>query len=293
MFGECGFEKGDLKLTIGTGGFIDIMTGNKCLACRNNLYPVLGWKIGDEVTYMLEGSFGTVGNMIDWIVNNMKFVNDYNELNKIDREDGKGTDIYFVNAFDGIETPFFDDSARALFVGINLKTTKGDVVRSVLESVGYHTKILIDCLEKDAKIKTSTIYIDGGVSKNDYILQFVADITGRKVLRPVQLEMTCLGAAFIAGIKCGYWKDKEELKKIKEIDRVFEPNMDEEEREKRIYYYDEALKRSFKWNVESLEKRQKEMWWDNWKQRLNTIVMIMFFGLLYFWFTGRLILSFG
>jgi len=166
MFGECGFEKGDLKLTIGTGGFIDILTGDTCLACRNNLYPVIGWKLGDEVTYMLEGAMGTVGAMIDWVMNNMEYVSDYNELNSLVPSEELGTNIYFVNAFDGIETPYFDDSARALFIGINLKTTKKDVIRSVLESVGYHTKILIDCLEKDAKIKTSTnIYRRRGFKK--------------------------------------------------------------------------------------------------------------------------------
>jgi len=143
--------------------------------------------------------------------------------------------FFFVNAFNGTETPYFDDNARSLFIGINLNTKKKDMIRAVLESVGYHTKLLINCLETDAKIKTHTIYVDGGVSQNDYICQFTANITGKRVIRPVQLEMTSLGAAFVAGIKSGYWKDKEELKKVKEIDRVFEPEMDQEEREKKNF----------------------------------------------------------
>ncbi|KAJ8717914.1 hypothetical protein PYW07_005844 [Mythimna separata] len=222
MWGSCCFEVGDVKLTMGTGTFFNINTGAEPHASVSGLYPIVGWRLGEELVFSAEGANNDTASIIKWAQNLGLFDNPEDTAGiatSVPDTDG----VYFIPAFSGLGPPYNDGSAASGFVGMKPSTTKAHLVRAVLESLAFRTAQLYSCVLSETNYTFNTIRLDGGVSNNDFIAQLVADLTGLRVERPVHVEMSSQGCAHIVGYKIGIWKSKEELKKLRKIDRVFAP----------------------------------------------------------------------
>ncbi|KAH0946986.1 hypothetical protein HN011_006730 [Eciton burchellii] len=223
LFGSGCFKPGDLKITMGTGTFVNVNTGQEPHASITGLYPVVGWRIGKELTYVVEGSSSDTGILIEWakslgIVNNPSET--ANMANSVKDTDG----VYFVPAFSGLQAPINDYTAATGFLGVKPTTRKEHIVRSLLESLVFRIQLLYECLCKETSFTYRKIKVDGGVSNNDFIMQSLADSTGLEVERPVSVEMSIYGVAFLAGLQCGLWESREEVSELRRVDRVYKPN---------------------------------------------------------------------
>ncbi|XP_060762539.1 putative glycerol kinase 5 isoform X2 [Neoarius graeffei] len=222
MFGECCFDAGDVKITMGTGTFMDINTGNKPHTSLSGLYPVVGWKIGSDVVYLAEGNAADTGTSIRW-AQEIELFTDVKETSAMASSVSDSDGVYFVPSFSGLQAPLNDPKACAAFMGLKRSTTKSHLVRAILESVAFRNKQLFDVMSRETRIPITKIRADGGVSMNDFIMQLSADLLGCKISRPTHFDMSCLGAAFMAGLGVRYWKSKEELKKLQMTERLFIP----------------------------------------------------------------------
>uniref|UniRef100_I3JWW7 Glycerol kinase 5 n=1 Tax=Oreochromis niloticus TaxID=8128 RepID=I3JWW7_ORENI len=210
MFGECCFDVGDVKITMGTGTFMDINTGS--------LYPLVGWKIGSEVVYLAEGNAADTGTAIKW-AQKLELFSDVRETSAM---------AYSVSDSDGVcFVPSF--SACASLMGLKPSTTKSHLVRAILESVAFRNKQLYETMLRETRIPITKIRVDGGVSSNDFVMQLTSDLFGKKISRPQHHEMSCLGAAFVAGLEVGFWRTREELKKLQSADDEFSPQCADKE----------------------------------------------------------------
>ncbi|XP_024872657.1 putative glycerol kinase 5 isoform X2 [Temnothorax curvispinosus] len=223
LFGSGCFKPGDLKITMGTGTFVNVNTGQQPHASVAGLYPVVGWRIGKELIYIAEGSSSDTGILIEWtksigLIDNISETSD--AANSVNDTDG----VYFVPAFSGLQAPINDYTAATGFFGLKPTTRKEHIIRSLLESLVFRIQLLHECLCKETSFTYQRIKIDGGVSKNDFVMQSLADSTGLEVERPVSVEMSILGVAFLAGLQCGLWKNREELLELRQTDRIFKPN---------------------------------------------------------------------
>uniref|UniRef100_A0A3B1J0F3 Glycerol kinase 5 n=1 Tax=Astyanax mexicanus TaxID=7994 RepID=A0A3B1J0F3_ASTMX len=251
MFGECCFHTGDVKITMGTGTFMDINTGNKPHTSVA-LYPLVGWKIGSEVVYLAEGNAAGTGTAIKWAQEILfSDVKDTVVMaNSVKDSDG----VCFVPSFSGLQAPLNDPKACAAFMGLKPSTTKSHLVRAILESIAFN-KQLFDVMLRETRIPITKI-ADGGVCTNDFIMQLTTDLLGRKISRPAHFDMSCLGAAFVAGLGV-YWKSKEELKKLQMTDRLFLPQCGKGDCCNGAVYkpvlqnWEEALQRSMHWYSQS------------------------------------------
>ncbi|KAJ8011161.1 hypothetical protein DPEC_G00055300 [Dallia pectoralis] len=254
MFGECCFDVGDLKITMGTGTFMNINTGDKPHTSITGLYPVVGWKIGPEVVYLAEGNAADTGTAIKW-AQKLELFSDVQETDAMASSVANSDGVCFVPSFSGLQAPLNDPRACASFMGLKHSTTKSHLVRAILESVAFRNKQLYETMLRETHIPITKIRADGGVCTNDFVMQLTADLFGRKVSRPTQHEMSCLGAAFVAGLGVGYWKSREELKKLQSTDRVFLPrngcgSADGETADQYahiLHYWERALQRSMNW----------------------------------------------
>uniref|UniRef100_A0A3B1K3D1 Glycerol kinase 5 n=1 Tax=Astyanax mexicanus TaxID=7994 RepID=A0A3B1K3D1_ASTMX len=256
MFGECCFHTGDVKITMGTGTFMDINTGNKPHTSVAGLYPLVGWKIGSEVVYLAEGNAAGTGTAIKW-AQEIELFSDVKDTvvmaNSVKDSDG----VCFVPSFSGLQAPLNDPKACAAFMGLKPSTTKSHLVRAILESIAFRNKQLFDVMLRETRIPITKIRADGGVCTNDFIMQLTTDLLGRKISRPAHFDMSCLGAAFVAGLGVGYWKSKEELKKLQMTDRLFLPQCGKGDCCNGAVYkpvlqnWEEALQRSMHWYSQS------------------------------------------
>ncbi|KAF4020531.1 hypothetical protein G4228_012705 [Cervus hanglu yarkandensis] len=226
MFGECCFQTGDVKLTMGTGTFLDINTGNKPQQSVGGFYPLIGWKIGQEVVCLAEGNAGDTGTAIAW-AQQLDLFTDAAETEKMAKslEDSEG--VYFVPSFSGLQAPLNDPCACASFMGLKPSTNKYHLVRAILESIAFRA--------------------DGGVCKNSFVMQMTSDLINETIDRPVHIDMSCLGAASLAGLAVGFWSDKEELKKLRQSEMVFKPQKKWQEYEMNMGNWVKAVKRSMNW----------------------------------------------
>ncbi|XP_076000642.1 glycerol kinase 5 [Genypterus blacodes] len=222
MFGECCFDIGDVKITMGTGTFMDINTGSKPHTSVAGLYPLVGWKIGSEVVYLAEGNAADTGTAINW-AKELDLFSDIQQTAAMANSVADSDGVCFVPSFSGLQAPLNDPKACASFMGLKPSTTKSHLVRAILESVAFRNKQLYEIMLKETDIPITRIRVDGGVSSNDFVMQLTADLFGRKVSRPLDYEMSCLGAAFVAGLGTGFWRTREELKKLQRTDKVFMP----------------------------------------------------------------------
>ncbi|KAL4219808.1 putative glycerol kinase 5 [Mactra antiquata] len=223
MFGECCFNVGDIKCTLGTGMFINLNTGESPHASIAGLYPIIAWKIGDKLTYMAEGVASDTGTMISW-AQKLGYFDDVRDTSSI-AESVQDTDgVYVVPAFSGLQAPINDDKAVTLMLGMQPSTTKAHMVRAILESIAFRFKLLYETVLNETRIPLSFVRVDGGVGNNDFLVQLMADLTNQVMNRSTQTEnMTSLGTAFFAGLAVGVWKDLSELADIRNTEKDFEP----------------------------------------------------------------------
>uniref|UniRef100_H2RP92 Glycerol kinase 5 n=1 Tax=Takifugu rubripes TaxID=31033 RepID=H2RP92_TAKRU len=230
MFGECCFNPGDVKITMGTGTFMDINTGCKPHTSVAGLYPLVGWKIGSEVVYLAEGNAADTGTAINW-AQKLELFTDVQDTSAMAYSVPDSDGVCFVPSFSGLQVlqfnrmsaPLNDPKACASFMGLKPTTTKCHLVRAILESVSFRNMQLYDTMHRETNIPITKIRVDGGVSANNFVMQLTADLFGRKLSRMQHHEMSCLGAAFVAGLGVGFWRSREELKKLHSTDDVFVP----------------------------------------------------------------------
>uniref|UniRef100_A0A8C9DHM9 Glycerol kinase 5 n=1 Tax=Prolemur simus TaxID=1328070 RepID=A0A8C9DHM9_PROSS len=246
MFGECCFQTGDVKLTMGTGTFLDINTGNNLQHIDGGFYPLIGWKIGQEVVCLAEGNAGDAGTAIKW-AQELDLFTDAAETEKMAKslEDSEG--VYFVPSFSGLQAPLNDPCACASFMGLKASTSKYHLVRAILESIAFRSKQLYEMMQKEIHIPITKIRADGGVCKNDFVMQMTSDLINQNIDRPVHIDMSCFGAASLAGLAVGFWTDKEELKKLRQSEVVFKPQKKCQEYEMNMENWVKAVKRSMNW----------------------------------------------
>jgi len=231
LFGQCAFEKGDAKNTYGTGCFLLMNTGEKAVTSKNGLITTIGIALENKVNYALEGSVFVAGAAIKWLRDEMGLIENAADTEKIAKKAGDTGGVYMVPAFTGLGAPYWDPYARGAIVGISRGTTRDQIIRATLESLAYQTGDVIHAMEEDCETKLSVLKVDGGAGANNFLLQFQADILGSRIVRPVNVETTALGAAYLAGLALGYYKDTDEIKEYNKEDRAFEPEIDEEKRE--------------------------------------------------------------
>ena len=243
LFGQTCFEKGDAKNTYGTGGFVLVNTGNEIVESGNGLLSTIAWGIGDEVDYALEGSVFVSGAAIQWLRDELGIIENAAQSDSMARQVKDTAGVYIVPAFTGLGAPYWDPYARGSIMGITRGANKNHIVRATLESMAYQTYDLLKAVEDDMGHGINNFKVDGGASANNFLLEFQADILGQEVYRPVCIETTSLGAAYLAGLATGFWKSKKDIVSNWRIDRVFKPDMDEERREKLIKGWHEAVGR--------------------------------------------------
>ncbi|KAG1667293.1 putative glycerol kinase 5 [Nymphon striatum] len=246
MFGQGCFDKGDVKLSLGTGTFLGVNTGDHPHASLNGLHPLVAWKIGNKTTYMVEGMCCDTGTIINW-AQNIGLFNDPAETNDIANSVIDSHGVYFVPAFSGIQAPVNDARAGAGFVGISQSTTKVHMVRAILESVSFRAKQMYECIAEEVDYDLSCIRVDGGVSNNSFIMQLIADLTLTTLEKPECKQLSCLGVAFMAGVSQGIWSDYNEMKKLSKNEKVYEPN-DTWAKYRYIFYnWERAIRRLGRW----------------------------------------------
>ncbi|ANZ95276.1 glycerol kinase [Brochothrix thermosphacta] len=234
LFGQGCFEKGMGKNTYGTGGFLLMNTGDKAIKSKNGLLTTLAWGINGKVSYALEGSIFVAGSALQWLRDGMRMVKKASETEEYAMRVDSTEGVYVVPAFVGLGAPYWDAEARGAVFGLTRGTTKEHFVRATLESLAYQTRDVIDSMEKDSGIKLETLRVDGGASANNFLMQFQSDLLQVPVERPENKETTVLGAAFLAGLAVGFWKDKEEIQQHWQLEKQFEP-IEGTEKEELLY----------------------------------------------------------
>lgn len=223
LFGEQCFEVGEVKSTFGTGAFILMNTGNTPVLSEYGLLSSYAWDIGDGPVYAMEGSIFACGSVIEWLKNDLKVIESASETEPLARSVEGDNPLVFVPAFTGLGTPYWDADARGTIFGISRSTGKAHLIKAALDAIAFMTADVIDAMEKDLDGGHDRILVDGGVSQNDYLMERLADLIGRNVHRPELVETTALGAAFMAGIGSGLYKDLSDIKKRASKARVIEP----------------------------------------------------------------------
>lgn len=228
LFGQACFGEGMAKNTYGTGCFMLMNTGEKAVASEHGLLTTIAWGIDGKVNYALEGSIFVAGSAIQWLRDGMRMFKDASEsevyANRVESTDG----VYVVPAFVGLGTPYWDSEVRGAMFGVTRGTTKEHFIRATLESLAYQTKDVLCAMEADSGIELKTLRVDGGAVKNNFLMKFQSDILDVPVERPVINETTALGAAYLAGLEVGYWKNQDEIKEQWHMDKRFEPTMEAE-----------------------------------------------------------------
>ena len=244
LFGQAAFETGMVKATYGTGSFILANTG-KTVRYSDNLLTTIAWGLDGRVTYALEGSIFVTGAAVQWLRDGIRIIKHAAETEELAAKLESNEGVYFVPAFVGLGAPYWDQFARGLIIGITRGTGREHLARATLEAIAYLTRDVIEEMEKLVGIRE--LRVDGGATANDFLMKFQADILNRRVVRPVVKETTALGAAYLAGLAVDYWSDLDEIKSLWKAERVFEPTMDEETRERLYRGWKEAVKRAMGW----------------------------------------------
>lgn len=234
LFGQLCLKKGMTKTTYGTGCFMVMNTGDKVIESTHNLLSTIAWKIGDKTTYALEGSVFIGGAVIQWLRDSLGLISSASETEPLALSVKDNAGVYFVPALTGLGAPYWDQYARGTIVGITRGTTKAHIVRAALEGVAFQVYDVLKAMEKDANQPAGEMRVDGGAVANNFLMQFQADIFRGSVVRPKVLETTALGAAYLAGLAVGYWKNIDEIKEQWSLDKTFEPTMAKEESDKLI-----------------------------------------------------------
>lgn len=247
LFGQCCFDKGDVKNTYGTGGFMLMNTGEVPVKSENGLLTTIAWGIDGKITYAVEGSAFVAGALVQWLRDELKIISSAAETEAIAKSVSDSNGVYIVPAFVGLGAPYWNQNARGAIIGLTRGAGRANIVRAALEAIAFQTTDVLKAMEQDCKLKLNQIKVDGGASANDFLMEFQADILGTVVSRPKCVETTAMGAAFLAGLGAGFWESAEELRKINAPVKSFEPKITESYREKLLSGWHKAVNRSLDW----------------------------------------------
>ena len=250
LFGQTCFQPGEAKNTYGTGCFLLMNTGEKPVFSQNGLVTTIAWGLGEKVTYALEGSIFVAGAAIQWLRDEMKLIANAAESEAVAQEVVDTNGCYVVPAFTGLGAPYWDQYARGAIVGLTRGCNRAHIVRATLDSLTYQTYDVLNAMRADSGIALASLKVDGGASANNYLMQTQADVIGAPVLRPTCVESTAMGAAYLAGLAVGFWRDQAEIRKIWAVDRTFEPQLDAKSRDARLHGWHRAVQRAFDWAKE-------------------------------------------
>nr|WP_307998319.1 glycerol kinase GlpK [uncultured Merdimonas sp.] len=250
LFGQVCFHPGAAKNTYGTGCFLLMNTGEKPVFSKNGLVTTIAWGLDGKVEYALEGSIFVAGAAIQWLRDEMRLIDSAEDSEYMAQKVKDTNGCYVVPAFTGLGAPHWDPYARGTIVGITRGVNKYHIIRATLESLAYQVNDVLGAMEADSGIRLTSLRVDGGASANDFLMQTQADITGAPVKRPRCIETTAMGAAYLAGLATGYWKSRDEVKENWAVDQIFEPKIDEADREKRVKGWNKAVHYAYHWAKE-------------------------------------------
>ncbi len=242
LFGQACFEVGMAKNTYGTGCFMLMNTGEKAFKSENGLLTTIAWGLDGKVEYALEGSIFVAGAAIQWIRDGLKIIGNAKETEAMATSLASNDGVYLVPAFVGLGAPYWDSEVRGAIFGLTRGSGREQIARAALESIAYQTVDVLDSMNKDSGIPVKALRVDGGAVANDFLVQFQSDLLGVPVDRPVVQETTALGAAYLAGLAVGFWKDKSEIAKQWAIDKSFKPEMAQADRDKLYSGWQTAVK---------------------------------------------------
>lgn len=226
LFGQMCTEPGMVKNTYGTGCFLLMNSGDKPVYSKNNLLATIAWKIGDQVTYALEGSIFVGGAIVQWLRDGLGIIRSSSEIEALATRVPDNGGVYFVPALTGLAAPYWNQYARGAISGISRGTTAAHIARAALEGIAFQTMDVVNAMIKDAEMELKELRVDGGAAANNLLMQFQADMLGTAVIRPKVIETTALGAAYLAGLAVGYWKDLDDIRQQWQMDKRFEPTGD-------------------------------------------------------------------
>lgn len=228
LFGQMCIEPGSIKNTYGTGCFVMLNTGSKPVLSKNNLLTTIAWKIGDKITYALEGSIYVGGSVVQWLRDGLGFITSSSEIEDLASTVPDSGGVYFVPALTGLAAPYWDQYARGTIIGITRGTTRAHIARAALDGIAFQTYDIAQAMAKDMDAPLTELKVDGGASRNNLLMQHQADLLGITVVRPKITETTALGAAYLAGLAVGFWNNIDEIKNQWQVERTFEPIADSE-----------------------------------------------------------------
>ena len=241
LFGQCCYNVGDVKSTYGTGCFMLMNTGSEAVASHNGLLTTIAWGLDGKVEYALEGSVFVAGSAVQWLRDGMRLIEKSSEVERYSDRIAGSDGVYFVPAFVGLGTPYWDNDARGAVYGLTRATKREHFVNALVESIAYQAKDVMEVMKAESGAEIQNLAVDGGASVNNYLMQFQADILDCRITRPTILETTALGAAYMAGLAVGVWKDKQDLIRLHQVDRIFMSQMDEALREKLYHGWKKAI----------------------------------------------------
>ena len=249
LFGQSCFHKGDVKNTYGTGCFLLMNTGKEAIVSQNGLITTIAACTGTEAEYALEGSVFVAGAAIQWLRDELQLIRNAAESETYARQVENTNGVYIVPAFTGLGAPYWDQYARGAIVGITRGCSRDHIIRATLESIAYQTHDVLKAMERDSNLQLKSLKVDGGACSNRFLLQFQADILNTTVHKPECIETTALGAAYLAGLAVGFWKDKDEIERNWVLAETYQPEMEEECRTQLIQGWNKAVQRSFDWET--------------------------------------------
>ncbi|MBL7752009.1 MAG: glycerol kinase GlpK [Chitinophagaceae bacterium] len=247
LFGQMCTQPGMVKNTYGTGCFMLMNTGEKAILSQNNLLTTIAWQINGKMEYALEGSVFIAGAVVQWLRDGLKIIRHSSEVEALAATVADTDGVYLVPAFAGLGAPYWNAYARGSIFGMTRGTSDAHIARAALDSIAYQTADVLKSMEADAGIRIAELRVDGGATVNNTLMQFQSDILHTSVARPKVTETTALGAAYLAGLAVGYWKNIEEIQKQWQLDRAFQPGMTDEKREKLLKGWHRAVKASVAW----------------------------------------------
>ncbi|MFH8491603.1 glycerol kinase GlpK [Streptomyces longisporoflavus] len=249
IFGQACYDTGTAKNTYGTGSFLLLNTGNRPVPSKNGLLTTMGYKIGSEApVYCLEGAIAITGALVQWFRDQLGIIRSADEIEPLAASVEDNGGAYIVPAFSGLFAPYWRSDARGVVTGLTRYVTKAHLARAVLEATSWQTREVVDAMYQDSGVQLRTLKVDGGMTKNNLLMQHQADILGVPVIRPKITETTCLGAAYAAGLATGVWNDLDELKAHWQQDVEWTPSMETETREREFHNWRKAVERSFGWH---------------------------------------------
>jgi glycerol kinase len=252
LFGQNCFARGQAKNTYGTGCFLLMNIGRQSTVSRHELLTTVAWKCGGQTEYALEGSVFIAGAVVQWLRDGLGLIRSAAEVEALAASVPDCGGVYFVPAFAGLGAPHWDQYARGAIAGLTRGTTAGHLARAALEGIAFQVADVLEAMRQDSGIQLNQLRVDGGACANNLLMQFQADILGVPVVRPKVIETTALGAAYLAGLACGFWQDRQAIQASWRPDRIFEPSLSADELAHRRNRWAEALNRAREW-----ERREK------------------------------------